>query len=105
MTIGDSNIKSFHPTEAVSLLIIRDEKGFRLFNLIIDNVESINADLDSESMINKKLVEPAQYTAQREHFYMDEHYVQMANYSLRNRLVNRIKNMIPTFVKDSIKYR
>ena len=101
LTLADSNNKKFHPTEAISLLIIRNDKGYELYQYICNKCETKDADINEESKLNKKLVEAAIRPSQREVFYSDNIMNQRIN--LLSYLKNRLTNMIPTSIKDKIR--
>ncbi|MFA9464608.1 MAG: Coenzyme F420 hydrogenase/dehydrogenase, beta subunit C-terminal domain [Velocimicrobium sp.] len=107
ISIGDSNNKKFHSSEAVSLVIINSEKGQQLLELIENKCDCYETSFETESSENKKMVKPASKPNERAMFYEIalgkgiEYICPMVGIKIK--LKNRIKNIIPTTVKDTVK--
>lgn len=68
LSLGDSNTETFHPDEAVSLVLINTEKGKDLFSGVrADDI--VKTDAASEAQTNRQLREPASLTEGRNDFY------------------------------------
>ena len=104
VTLGDSNNKRFHPTEAISLIIENSEKGKRMLSWIEGKCEIIETYFEEECVENKKLLEAVQPTEKRKYFYRDiiENGIEQnyPNISSNVKLRNRLMNMMPIAMKD-----
>ena len=104
LTLGDSNSRVFHPTEAISLAVIRTDKGKELINYIKDQCEMTDADYDEDAKTNKKLVEAALCPIERYSYYSEmSTEILSRKSSLVQFIKNRVKNMIPTSIKNHIR--
>lgn len=101
LTLGDSNNKTFHPTDAISLAIIRTDKGSEMLASISDECEMTDADYLEDAKTNKKLIEPAKKPEERENYYSNiSSAVLDQTVSIPIFLKNRIKDKFPTSLKD-----
>ena len=69
LTLADSNNKQFHPYEAISLAIVRSNKGEQLLQSIAHECEYCNTLLELECIDNKKLIRATKKTENRDLFY------------------------------------
>lgn len=104
ITLADSNNKVFHSTEAISLVLVRSEKGKMMLDSIDTLCECIEADILSELKTNKKLSKPTDFPMERISFYTNITEESMnVNVAFKTFVVNRIKNAIPTVIKDKLR--
>ena len=103
LTLADSNNKEFHPYEAISLVITRTEKGEKLVQSIRDRCETIEANIDIDRAYNKKLVTATISPKNRETFYKTGIHKMKIGISYKTFIINRIKNILPTIIKDVLR--
>ena len=107
ISIGDSNNSLFHKNEAISLAIINSAKGNDLFKLVQQNGEIKDTQYSIESASNRQLSQAAKKPRNRDVFYkilrnMGVEYVAPAC-SIKSRVLIRVKNSIPTVIKNEAK--
>jgi len=102
ITLADSNNKEFHPYEAISLVVRRTEKGEYLLNTIRGKCESKEANADIDSAYNKKLIASTLKSKNRDSFYKND-ILEMERRSHKTFLINRIKDKLPTSIKDILR--
>lgn len=106
LTLADSNSKQFHPYEAISLAIIRSEKGKQLLHLAEKWLESQETSFQAEAQTNRKLIAPSVKTCRRNSFFSNLSHEDMLLHTRKIALaVMKIKNLIPTKLKDRLKGR
>lgn len=105
LTLCDSNSKLFHSSKAISLLLIRNNKGISMFELISDKVDVKEANINDELCLNRKLYQSTICPRERESFYINNPIQIYDIIDSRKWIINRIKNIIPTFVKNIFKSR
>ena len=103
VTLCDSNTKLFHPFEAISLLIIRDEKGRQLFESIKSQIEYMDANVREEAILNKKLAKSTSRPEDRCNYSIGNNNDLEIKNNIKDWLLNRIKNFIPTRIKQFYK--
>lgn len=104
LTLADSNNKRFHSSEAISLAIVRNEKGNQLLQMAGERFEFMETTLDAEAQTNRKLIVPTVKTAKRDEFYKkmrpEDMTVRIRKMAL---LIMQVKSFIPTKLKDKLK--
>lgn len=107
ITIGDSNSQSFHRNEAVSLIIVNNEKGEMMLNSIHDIVQLKETNIFIEGKTNTQLFYPASRPMLRNVYYDNIFQSQDKWYdkkrSIVKKTIRRIKYRIPTRIKNILK--
>lgn len=104
LSLADSNNKNYHPYEAVSLVIIRSEKGENLLDSIKDECDFYETSLEKEAKENKKLNIATVIPCGRENFYSMRNTDKMdIEVGTMQKIKLYLKNIIPTKLKDKLK--
>ena len=103
LTVADSNNKDFHPSQAISLVLVRSEKGQRLYDMIKHLLESVDAEYGLERNVNRKLAQPTERPTRRDTFYEESHLAMANKASFAAMAKSRLKAVVPTSLKDAIR--
>lgn len=103
ITLADSNYKGFHPNEAISLLIIRTDKGVDLLDSVRDMCEVVEGSTEVDSAYNKKLTRQTERPDERDLFYQYVYDNMLMKVPIKVKLSNRIKSIVPTSLKNAVR--